>query len=39
MTSMPTFKSTHNDEKIWAITAFVAHKLSKMKAKEYKEKL
>ncbi len=37
MTSMPAFKPTHTDEKIWAITAFVTQKLPKMTAAEYKE--
>ena len=37
MTSMPAFKPTHDDEKIWAMTAFVTQKLPKMSADEYKE--
>jgi mono/diheme cytochrome c family protein len=37
MTSMPAYKPTHDDEKIWAITAFVTQKLPKMTAEEYKE--
>jgi cytochrome c len=37
MTSMPAFKPTHNDEQIWAITAFVTQKLPKMTADEYRE--
>lgn len=37
MTSMPAFKPTHDDEKIWAMTAFVTQKLPKMTADEYKE--
>jgi len=36
MTSMPAFKPTYSDDKIWAITAFVTQKLSKMNADEYK---
>lgn len=36
MTSMPAYKPTHDDEKLWAITAFVTQKLPKMKAEEYK---
>lgn len=35
MSSMPAFKPTHNDEKIWAITAFVTQKLGKMTPEEY----
>ena len=35
MTSMPAFKPTHNDEKIWEITAFVTQKLSKMTDKRH----
>lgn len=35
MTSMPAFKPTHNDEQIWAITAFVTQKLPKMSSDEY----
>ena len=37
MTSMPAFKPTHDDEKIWAITAFVTQKLGKMSPAEYSE--
>ena len=37
MTSMPAFKPTHDEEKRWAITAFVTQKLPKMTAEEYKE--
>ena len=37
MTSMPAFKPTHNDQKIWAITAFVTQKLGKMTSDEYRE--
>ena len=35
MTSMPAYGPTHNDEKIWAITAFVTHRLPKMTPDEY----
>jgi mono/diheme cytochrome c family protein len=37
MPSMPSFKPTHNAEKIWEITAFVTQKLSKMTDVEHKE--
>jgi len=37
MTSMPAFKPTHDDTKIWAMTAFVALKLATMTPEEYKE--
>ena len=37
MTSMPAFKPTHDDEKIWAITSFVTQKLGKMSSSEYSE--
>jgi mono/diheme cytochrome c family protein len=37
MTSMPAYGPTFSDEKIWAITAFVTHKLPKMSAAEYSE--
>lgn len=37
MTSMPAFEPTHSDEKLWAITAFVTHKLGKMTPKEYND--
>ena len=37
MTSMPAYGPTHDDQKIWAITAFVTSKLPKMSADEYKE--
>ena len=37
MTSMPAFKPTHSDDKIWAITAFVTNKLSSMTPAEYRE--
>jgi mono/diheme cytochrome c family protein len=36
MTSMPAYAPTHNDEKIWAITAFVTQQLPKMTPDEYK---
>ena len=36
MTSMPAYGPTHNDEKIWAITAFVTQRLAKMTPEEYK---
>ena len=36
MTAMPAFKPAQTDEQIWAITAFVTQKLSKMTADEYK---
>ena len=36
MTAMPAFKPSQTDEQIWAITAFVTQKLSKMTAEEYK---
>ncbi len=35
MTSMPAFAPTHDDEKIWAMTAFVTQKLAKMSPEEY----
>ena len=35
MTSMPAYAPTHDDQKIWAITAFVTEKLNKMTAEEY----
>jgi len=37
MTSMPAFKPMLDDEKIWAVTAFVTQKLPKMTPEEYKE--
>jgi len=37
MTSMPAFKPTHDDTRIWAMTAFVTLKLAKMSPKEYGE--
>jgi mono/diheme cytochrome c family protein len=36
MTSMPAFKPTHDDQKIWAMTAFVTQKLATMTPEEYK---
>ncbi len=36
MTSMPAYGPTHNDEKIWAITAYVTHQLPKTTSEEYK---
>jgi mono/diheme cytochrome c family protein len=36
MTSMPAYGPTHDDQKIWAITAFVTQKLAKMSPEEYK---
>lgn len=36
MTSMPAYGPTHDDRKIWAITAFVTQKLAKMTPEEYK---
>jgi mono/diheme cytochrome c family protein len=35
MTSMPAYGPTHDDEKIWAITAFVTQQLGKMTPDEY----
>ena len=35
MTGMPAYGPTHDDEKIWAITAFVTGKLNKMSPEEY----
>lgn len=35
MTSMPAFKPTHTDEKIWSIAAFVTQKLPEMTPDEY----
>ena len=37
MTGMPAYGPTHDDEKIWAITAFVTEKLNKMSDEEYKD--
>lgn len=36
-TAMPAFGPTHDDEKIWAITAFLLHKMNQMSPKEYKQ--
>ena len=36
LTSMPAYGPTHDDEKIWAITAFVTQRLPKMTPEEYK---
>lgn len=36
MTSMPAFEPTHDDQKIWSMTAFVTQKLAKMSPDEYK---
>jgi len=36
MTSMPAFKPMLSDEQIWAVVAFVTHKLPKMTPDEYK---
>lgn len=35
MTSMPAFAPTHDDQKIWAMTAFVTQKLAIMSPEEY----
>lgn len=35
MTSMPAFKPTQEDDKLWAVTAFVTQKLGKMSPAEY----
>jgi mono/diheme cytochrome c family protein len=35
MTSMPAYQPTYTKEQIWAITAFVTHKLAKMTPEEY----
>lgn len=37
MTSMPAFKPTQDDEKLWEVTSFVTQKLGKMTPEEYKE--
>ena len=34
-TSMPAFGATHEDQKIWAITAFLLNKMNKMSPAEY----
>ncbi|MEO5501798.1 MAG: cytochrome c [Ginsengibacter sp.] len=36
-TSMPSFGTTHDDDKIWAITDFLLNKMNKMSPEEYKE--
>lgn len=36
MTGMPAFGPTHDDRKIWAITAFIKNKLGNMTPEEYK---
>lgn len=36
-TAMPAFGPTHDDEKIWAITDFLLHKMNTMSPSEYKE--
>jgi mono/diheme cytochrome c family protein len=36
MTGMPAFGPTHDDQKIWDITAFIKNKLGNMTPKEYK---
>jgi len=36
LTSMPAYEPTHDDAKIWAMTAFVTHKLPKMTSEEYR---
>ncbi len=36
MTGMPAFALTHDDQKIWAITAFIKNKLGNMTPEEYK---
>ncbi len=37
MTSMPAFGPTHDDQKIWAITAFLLDKMNTMSPEEYRE--
>ena len=37
MTSMPAFKPTVEDDKLWEVTAFVTQKLGKMTSAEYNE--
>lgn len=34
-TAMPAFGPTHDDDKIWAITAFLLNKMNKMSPEEY----
>lgn len=36
-TSMPAFRYTHDDQKIWAITSFLLNEMNKMSPGEYKE--
>ena len=36
MTGMPAFGPTHDDQKIWAMTAFITQKLGNMTPEEYK---
>ena len=36
MTSMPAYSPTHDDDKIWAMAAFVSQKLATMSPEEYK---
>lgn len=36
MTGMPAFGPTHDDQKIWAMTAFITKKLGTMTPQEYK---
>ena len=37
MTSMPAYGPTHEDDKIWAITAFLLNKMNSMSPEEYQE--
>ncbi len=37
MTSMPAFGTTHSDDKIWAITAFLINKMNSMTPEDYQE--
>lgn len=37
MTSMPAYGPSHDDQKLWAITAFVTEKLNKMSPQEYSD--
>ncbi len=36
-TAMPAFGPTHDDQKIWAITAFLLNKMNKMSPEEFRE--
>lgn len=36
-TAMPAFGPTHDDQKIWAITAFLLNKMDKMSPEEYSD--